>query len=179
MMSKSIESLSREKHISSEHAKQWYDYGCAAPDYIVKFMFFWIAFNWLYNQSDYYHCRSDFPHKYDDEEPSEREQILNLVDDVYEKIRTCTAPVAREILTFKKEAIINERTGRARREDYKMLCSTIERKRVYGLFLTLYQVRCNLFHGSKSAKPGGRDGEIVHAASVILKGYLDKILNEQ
>lgn len=163
----------------SEHAKQWYEYGCAEPDYLVRFMLFWIAFNWLYNQKKYYHCRPDFFHKSENDDPSEREQILNFVDDAYEKIREYNAFNVRDIITFKREAIINERTGDARIDDYKKLRSNIEKKRIYGLFLTLYQVRCNLFHGSKSAKPGGRDGEIVHAASVILKGYLDTILNEQ
>ena len=43
------------------------------------------------------------------------------------------------------------------------------------LLMTLYRVRCNLFHGSKSLL-NERDQQLVRASAVILEGFLKVLL---
>lgn len=49
------------------------------------------------------------------------------------------------------------------------------RTQVESLLITIYQVRCNLFHGSKSLH-NPRDLELVRSSSIILEGYLKAYL---
>ena len=153
------------------HAKQWYDYGCTVNDYIAKFMFFWIAFNWLYNDPVFCSLREDS----NTDRPSEKDLILNLVDASFEQLRQYNITKVGEFKTFEKQAIFNEKAGAPNYYAYRKLCSNNEQTRIRGMFLTLYQVRCNLFHGSKVLK-APHEEEIISSAAVILEGYLDKII---
>lgn len=44
------------------------------------------------------------------------------------------------------------------------------------LILTIYQVRCNLFHGSKSLHID-RDLELVYSSAILMEGYMDALIN--
>ena len=172
MNSISNEHTPREDKVFRDiHAKQWYDYGCEAKDYIAQFMFFWIAFNWLYNDPVFYSLRDDSI----SDKPSEKDQILNLVDASFVQLRQYDITKVGKFKTFKKHVIFNEKAGSPNTYAYRKLCSNNEKTRIQGMFLTLYQVRCNLFHGSKVLGTPHEE-EIITSASIILKGYLDKII---
>ena len=48
---------------------------------------------------------------------------------------------------------------------------------VEALLMTLYQVRCNLFHGSKSLRVE-RDRELVRASANILEKYMEALVTD-
>ena len=62
-----------------------------------------------------------------------------------------------------------------RKQRYEKLKNAQGVERLESLFLTIYQVRCNLFHGSKSLHID-RDIQLVRAASIILENYLKALL---
>lgn len=175
-----------QRHINHEPAKQWYIYGCNEADDIAKFMFLWISLNWLYNADTYFKYREEFNHKEDDKrDPSEREQILNFVDDRFEQLRGFDVRKAPEFSIFYDQALFDARKAAGdeprqkdyRKNDHRKLRSMFEKERIQGMFLTLYQVRCNLFHGSKRLK-SGRDDLLIHSAAIILEGYLATIFRD-
>lgn len=59
-------------------------------------------------------------------------------------------------------------------DNYNKLCNGDPEERMVSLILTIYQVRCNLFHGSKT--PSGpretRDSELIESSAEIMEEYL-------
>ena len=172
------ERISSRKRINSKHAEQWYKYGHEAEDDVARFMFFWISFNWLYNAHEYQRYRPEFFHPADYRgDPSERELILNCVDDLFERLKQYTPFSKEEFQVFDTRAVQDEKSGRVRKIDFELLHSDLEEERIRGMFLTLYQVRCNLFHGSKVLR-SGRDDDLICSGAQILEGYLSTLFSD-
>ena len=70
----------------------------------------------------------------------------------------------------KKQAVRDGRTGELK-PHHKKRFQGVKNRDIASLIGTLYQVRCNLFHGSKSLRIN-RDIELVKYSAVILEGYL-------
>lgn len=149
------------------YALEWYQYGLKNnDDAIVKFMMHWIAFNWLYGE-----YKTGI-------ETSEKSAITRYCEHNYDKLSRFDAFSRPEIDVFLDKPVedINrdDRSGKAR-ERYNSLKCDRGLKQFKSLILTIYQVRCNLFHGSKSLQID-RDVELVRASSIILEGYLRTVI---
>ena len=141
-------------------AAEWYQHGLKAnDDFFMRFMMHWMGFNWLYN-----HIKAG----------SERAKIKEFYrqnECIFDKVDPFTFP---EINVFLAGAVTDEITGAQRRKDFQNLkCGKVE-----GLLMTLYQVRCNLFHGAKSLR-NDRDIELVKASAKILEEYMRVIVSHQ
>ena len=152
-----------------EIVNEWYNYGLSiGDDFFLKFMMHWIAFNWIY--SKYEDSSKEYPREIDTIGCCVRENI-----DTFKKYDAFNS---EEIQIFLEKAIVDGRTGKR----YEKFCKQLsenknEDERILALFKTLYKVRCNLFHGSKSIH-NPRDIKLVKASSVILEGYLKVFLDE-
>ena len=150
-----------------EYALKWYNYGLANNvDYISRFMMHWIAFNWMYSDSS---------------GRSERERIKNFCKRNRRQLSLYDPFDTDEIQVFKKEPVYN--VGGADSNDdpeelFKVIRdgrgNTVERATC--LLLSVYQVRCNLFHGGKSPDDK-RDLKLVESSAEIMNGYLEKLLS--
>lgn len=134
-------------------AEEWYRHGLkTGDDYFMRFMMHWIGFNWLYNQIDGSDERTKIKKYYD--------QNRNKFD----KVDPFSMP---DIDVFIEGAVFDAAKGMPRFGDYERL----KKYSVEALLLTIYQVRCNLFHGSKSLHIP-RDRELVRASANILEKYM-------
>ena len=134
-------------------AEEWYQYGLkTGDDFFMRFMMHWIGFNWLYNQIDGSDERAKIKEFYNQNRKKfDKVDPFNFVD----------------INVFLEGAVYDVVKGIPRTRDYKML----KEYNVEALLMTLYQVRCNLFHGSKSLRVE-RDRELVRASANILEKYM-------
>ena len=131
-------------------ALEWYQYGLEkGDDFFMRFMMHWVAFNWLYN--------------------SEGEDLE--WDNIYKYFRRNKARMEKfdafssPAIAIFMEGPVHGKNMAASRENYE----GVKQKNTYSLIKTLYCVRCNLFHGSKSLM-NERDQDLVRASAVILEG---------
>ena len=154
----------------NNYALEWYNYGLQrGDDAIVKFMMHWIAFNWLYGEYKY------------GREMNETQAIREFCRYHYKKLSRYNAFKTKEINIFMEGPVMSIASGMMTDEgtrDYKKVVRGEGLERITALLLTIYRVRCNLFHGSKSLMIQ-RDRDLVHAASVLLEGYLKAVLAEE
>ena len=141
-------------------ALEWYQYGLEKQDdFFMRFMMHWIAFNWLY--SEYY-----------DEDIKEHDAIESFCAINMKKLSQYDAFSSPFIEVFRNKPV-GDRTGV--RKIHRDRCNLLNQKNITALFLTIYQVRCNLFHGSKSIH-NQRDIELVSSSAEILGEYLKVLL---
>ena len=152
------------QYFKNNYALEWYQYGLKTKnDAIIKFTMHWIAFNWLYGES---------------QGGSEREQIKAYCEQWQEELLSYPAFDTPEIQIFLEGPVYDSR-GRHKNESqdiFKELTTGEGLDRVVSLLKTIYQVRCNLFHGQKMLH-NDRDVCLVESSSVILEGYLNAVLN--
>lgn len=145
------------------YALDWYRYGLEkGDDFFVKFMMHWIAFNWLY--SEYY-----------DRDESQKIEIFCEAN--YYKLSRYNPFDTEAFQIFLEKPIHDIVHGREYTIIYESLKKDNDLKRVKSLFCTMYHIRCNLFHGSKSFMLE-RDRRLVSASAEILEGYLKALLTE-
>lgn len=151
-----------------DYALEWYKYGLEkGDDTIVKFMMHWIAFNWLYS------C-------YKGEGGGERKAIGLFCEKHYRVLARYKAFQTKEINIFLESPIVDMAKGTitsANERVFNKLVYGNGVERIQALMLSMYQVRCNLFHGSKSLKVK-KDLNLIHASSILLEGYLKVFLSE-
>lgn len=146
-----------------EYALEWYRYGLEkGDDSIVKFMMHWIAFNWLYSE----YRNND-----------ERANIRAFCKDHYDKLSRYNPFTTGAYFVFEDGPVRDETRGEIKRVMtlYDNLTKKTGEVRVESLLQTIYQVRCNLFHGSKSLH-NPRDLELVRSSAIIMEGYLKALL---
>lgn len=154
----------------TNYALQWYKYGLENnKDFISRFMMRWVAFNWMYCQ-----CGNK----------SERQNIKSFCwkRENQEKLELYDPFETDAIEIFKKQAVWSK-GGQASDDDPEELWKSIRdgrgnsTKRAIDLLLIIYQVRCNLFHGSKSPDDD-RDMALVEASAEIMGEYLKRLLSD-
>ena len=150
-----------------DYALEWYRYGLEKnDDAIVKFMMHWIAFNWLYSE-----CRRS-------SRTLESEAIKIYCEKNYTKLsqfKAFDSPAIEVFLERPVHDVLNGRVTAEGTDRYRSLIHDSGLDQLTSLILTIYHVRCNLFHGSKSLRID-RDVELVRASSIILEGYLREVL---
>lgn len=150
------------------YALEWYRYGLNnQDDAVFRFMMHWIAFNWLYSEYRY------------DPDTSEKDAIREYCRVHYRELSRFDAFSTDAISVFLKEPVRDIVSGFVRSNgtrQFSLLRESEGLTRMTSLILTIYQVRCNLFHGSKSLRIE-RDLELVHASAAIMEGYLRAVLS--
>lgn len=142
------------------NALDWYKYGLERnDDFFSRFIMHWIAFNWLYAE-----CESG----------TEREDIRSFCRNNAVKMRSYDAFATEAIKVFLEAPVVDSRNG-IRPYHEKQFQRVKNDHSITDLMLTMYQVRCNLFHGSKSIYRE-RDVALVRASAEILEGYLKALL---
>lgn len=143
------------------YALDWYRYGLEKGEHAVtKFMMHWIAFNWIY-------CEYG--------RGSERANIRAFCGDRYRELSRYNPFNTDAVLVFMEGPVwdMEGRRGHHHLEEdlYESVKNDYGARRMKSLFLTMYQVRCNLFHGSKSPY-NERDLQLVKSSAEILENYL-------
>ena len=152
---------------NKDYGLEWYRYGLEKGDEpIMRFMMHWIAFNWLY--SSFCKCVG--------EDLKEAAAIKIFCESNYTKLSKYDPFTTDAFQVFLENPVEDEHNGSTRIRRFEDLRHKTGLQRMIALFLTIYQVRCNLFHGSKSLRIE-RDVSLVRAASVILEGYLKAYWN--
>lgn len=146
--------------LEKNNALDWYKYGLERnDDFFSRFIMHWIAFNWLYAE-----CNED----------RERDGIRAFCRNNAEKLRKYDAFSTEAIKVFLEEPVKDSRSGLQPYHE-KQFQQIKTKQSITDLFLSMYQVRCNLFHGSKSIYCE-RDVALVRASAELLEGYLRVLL---
>lgn len=174
----------------NDNALAWYEYALrTGDDSVAKFMMNWIAFNFMYGEY----------RKKDDRGVwnTERERISLLCHSRFRDLNRYNPFVEDreaietliELPVLKGRRFPEWRGGPrlpydSARKPHEMTPAELwgvaslgdGPRRVECLLLTLYQVRCNLFHGSKDPTYI-RDLELVESAGIVLEGYIKALLH--
>ena len=137
-------------------AKEWLNRGKNETEIVYRFICFYIAFNSLYDQEKQrweYERVSSFIKKY-----MERNPFYNPSSLMHSK-------------EWSKD-IKNVRDGNVK--SYIRNESTQKNK----LFMSIYQIRCNLFHGSKSMYYK-RNVDLIQDSANILEDLLTRIITKE
>lgn len=172
---------------SCQISKVWFERGEDEADIAFKFISYWISFNGLYGQ---------FYLDGNENRRSERDQIRNLIDNNNEKLvglfdfehdDRLAIFLEAPVLSGHKDgrSVENAHYGRVNDDDpnrfairfYRTLIDvrrpTIDRLKA--LMVTIYQVRCNMFHGGKTPYPD-RNYRLVDSSQYVLKKVLDVLM---
>lgn len=153
----------------------WYKYGCENhdPSY-VRFLAHWMAFNWLYSE-EHDSLESNT------ETALIRRYVFHHID-LLERVTDFRDQMYKPLLREKVEGMGLWKYDNSLETDwpeinYRDLCNENlpKKRRILALFMTMYQVRCNLFHGQKNPNCA-RDRELVNATAIILEHYLGAIV---
>ncbi|MBR5512788.1 MAG: hypothetical protein IKV85_02225 [Ruminococcus sp.] len=156
---------------------EWYKRGLKFKrDHITKFMMHWIAFNWLYSEYRKMNRNNNGKkkHNYNDEKECIEKYVNNKI--MYLKKYNAYSTDAYDKIINREGGIREGTNGDINDyviEAYRKLKNRRNSSNVKYLFLIIYQIRCNLFHGSKSLNES--DVKLVEWASVILEGYLEAL----
>lgn len=136
--------------------QEWLKRGNQESNYIFRFFCYYIAFNWLYNSRN------------------ERWEYERIKGYVKSKISGWNGYNPNTLLKNAHEwrhSVKSERSGKTKRYIIN------ETDPVIKLFLSIYQVRCNLFHGSKSMG-NERDAKLVMDGSIVLQDFLNRVIED-
>lgn len=154
----------------------WYNFGIEHNDpFFVKFVALWMSFNELYMEFpglDKYKNRDDIEYKKIDE-ICESEEYYSKIESVHEKV--FNSPF---IEIFKKGIVRDMKAGtdtNYNKKHYRELMNKTGIEQTKALFQTIYQVRCNLLHGSKTPDEK-RDIELVRCSGEIMEIYMNAIM---
>lgn len=136
-------------------AQYWYTKGKDETDLTNRFFCFFVSFNALYNQ---YKCGN---------EPA---RIMQLVAICFlrKDFNDLSLKIAQNGELYKTK-VKDMRNGQ-NSSLYDL--EELRANNPISIFMAIYQVRCNLFHGSK--KDLARDKELIKESSVLLESFLKK-----
>ncbi|GHU37694.1 hypothetical protein FACS1894105_10270 [Clostridia bacterium] len=141
----------------NDFVRGWFDRGKNEErGSIFQFFCYFIAFNYLYDR----YTKPD------------REKVKTLVKNEIISL----FPVNKASAILKDDAAFYdepERLNRGERAVNKLTSDALLEE----VFLNIYQVRCNLFHGSK-AMDTQRDHRLVYTSAVTLEIFLEKWLDK-
>ena len=155
----------------------WYNFGLKHNDpFFVKFVALWMAFNEKYSFIKKPVSKNNGPyHDY-----AERTKINiycerneNIIESVHKLVWNSSF-----IKIFLQEAVKDMRAGyltENNEDDYNSLLNKEGIEQSKALFQTIYQVRCNLLHGSKTPDEK-RDIELVRCSGEIMEIYMNAIM---
>lgn len=131
-------------------------------DEYYKFFTYYLALNYLYN------------HEFE-EVSSEKERLVLFISKT-----VCNKEFNDFKITIdKKSELIKQQIKdmRSNRNSKIYKLDDVKNGNIVSIFLMIYQIRCNLFHGEKELH-SDRDKNLVKEANVILKQFLKKVLGD-
>jgi len=139
----------------------WIKKAKSEKDVAYKFIMLWIAFNSLY-AGRYNENECDCIKNYCDRHETDLKE-LNLFDETSVEI-------------FKEDSITDMRLESPNSFKEKRF-KNLKANDVQALIMSIYQVRCNLFHGSKTLMGGtdSRDYKLIEASANIMEIILNKL----
>ena len=177
-----------EKSISTNNIidsdlNAWYKFGVEHNNpFFIKFMTLWFAFNCMYKKYKGTHEYKDEKGKIQTRDDVEYEKINEWCEDKKneEKLKLVHNRIFNSpfIEIFKEGPVIDMKKGHEtypNKNNYENLMSSNGNLQMKGLFQTMYQVRCNLFHGNKSPD-NNRDLELVRCSGEILEICLNAFM---
>lgn len=139
--------------------KEWKDKGDVEQDQFNKFFSYYIALNGLYE--------NEFP-----EISSEKEKLSLLVSKYVCNPNFTLTINMRDYSHLTDHQLLNMKTNK----DCKLYkLEDLKQGNIFSIFMAIYQIRCNLFHGGKCIR-NENDVNIVSDANNILKQFLEKYL---
>ena len=132
-----------------DFVKEWFERGNNEKNDIYRFFCYFIAFNWLYNHQ------------------SEKEEHMRIISYIGQLEKETDIFSNFDSRSLQSANVKDERNGRVKRyieEESNPLISS---------FLNIYQVRCNLFHGSKSMRVP-RNEKLIQNSCTVLKEFLER-----
>lgn len=187
-----------------EIARQWFERGQKEEDNVFRFVSYWIVFNQMYNYGVNDYERTTETERIMD---FCRKHVETLIDTVNFDADYLNEFKARPVISSHHTVDeldwrggedyiarkIYERLGRRNGERDNVLynkCFNIAKefvglcdyrsnpkKRITLLFLTIYRIRCNLFHGMKNPQPK-RDFRLISDSADILEECLPALMDE-
>ena len=150
-----------------EFAKDWFEQGNKETRDIYRFFNYFIAFNWLYNQERKFDKEPEFSCIY---------RFVKGFLDEHSDVSLANSFLIENSELYK--GVKRARTGKTTR-DYKNnpLLKNEPANSYLVIFYTIYNVRCNLFHGSKSMM-NDRNKKLVKESCEILFNMLNTLYNE-
>lgn len=139
--------------ITKEFISGWIEKGNREENEYNKFFSYYVALNYLYN------------HEFEDEQNEKTRLALFIADTIglFEfKINMLDYP------TLIERQLINMQTSKPCKY-YKL--ERVKQNNLIDIFLMIYQIRCNLFHGGKELL-ADRDLNLISEANKILKSFL-------
>ena len=182
-------------------AREWLERGKHETDELFKFVSYWIVFNHLYNYGvdDFDEKEAsrikDFCKKHSEAlsevldfdadylKPLKERPVIpgsgrvGIID--WREDEDYLAERIYEIISRNRVGSHKEEISRFVAKDYKNICNPRAKLkyRVESLLMTIYRIRCNLFHGMKSGDPG-RDYELVVSAGKVLECCLPTLIKD-
>ncbi len=157
----------------------WYNFGIKHNDpFFVKFVALWMAFNELYMEFpgiDESKGRDDIEYKKIDEF-CESDKYSSKIESVHEKI--FNSPFVQIFMTDKVKDMKRGYYTRVNKDNYKYLTKGNGLVQSKALLQTIYQVRNNLLHGSKTPDEK-RDIELVRCSGEIMEIYMNAIMENK
>lgn len=187
-----------------EIARQWFERGQKEEDNVFRFVSYWIVFNQMYNYGVNDYERTSETERIRDFCGKHAETLIDTVNFDADYLNEFKArPVISSHHTVDKldwrggedyiARKIYERLERRNGEHDDVLynkCFSIAKefvglcdyrsnpkKRIRFLFLTIYRIRCNLFHGMKNPQPK-RDFRLISDSADILEECLPALMDE-
>ena len=150
--------MSEELIYNRNITKEWYQRGLQIQDDdFTRFMMYWIAFNWLYDAET--------------DKEFERAKIAQFYKEHMEKFDKYDPFLSPDIEVFMEGKVYSDKSDKDTTDDF----IGIKRNKAECLLGSIYQVRCNLFHGSKQLRVE-RDQKLVKASANILEKYLEHLV---
>lgn len=165
-------------NLEKNHFMDWYNFGIEHNDpFFVKFVALWMAFNERYSLIKRPASNNNIPyHDYGERTKiniyCEKKEVI--IESVHKLV--WNSPF---IKIFLNEPVKDMRAGYLtddNKKDFEKLTKENGIAQSKALFQTIYQVRCNLFHGSKSPDDK-RDINLVRCSGEIMEIYMKAIIS--
>ena len=132
----------------------WYARGKQESDIVFKFVSYFIAFNFLYNE------RNDNPESERVMQYAENKiKQLYITEDIFHLLSSESEFFKDGYHSCRRDSIIPKLNSR--------------QSNISDLFYAIYKIRCNLFHGSKTME-SKRDKGLVADATKVLDDFIGK-----
>ena len=162
-----------ESYLERNTLMTWYNFGIEHNDpFFVKFVALWMAFN-----EKYFAYYKEQLKTSENKEYHESETIMNycyknrsVFESVHDKVFN-----SEFIQIFKDKPVKDMKSNFDGSTTHKSLLEKTGIAQTQALLKTIYRVRCNLLHGSKSPEIA-RDIELVRCSGEIMEIYMNAIM---
>ncbi|QAT49557.1 hypothetical protein EQM14_07070 [Caproiciproducens sp. NJN-50] len=152
--------------------EEWYKKGCKEKESVFRFVSYFIAFNYLYASTR--HTVQNRSGKERDEDEWKTIQRFSIEKIAPYYIDDTPFAILDDKSEFYKKPVKAVNSGKIK--DY-IKHVEFKEKHIDQLFLAIYQVRCNLFHGSK-VMVSPRDQSLVADGAKVLEDFMKRWLHK-